>query len=53
MAEHGVRDFGLAKRKAAERFGISHAGVLPRTAVFKNALPSGNDFSRPSSTTRD
>ena len=29
MAEHGVRDFLFAKRKAAERFGVTDNAVLP------------------------
>jgi hypothetical protein len=29
MAEHGIDDFGLAKRKAAARLGLTAAGGLP------------------------
>ena len=38
MAEHGIQDFRAAKRKAAERFGISDEGALPRNAEIESAL---------------
>ena len=38
MAENGIEDFGLAKRKAAERLGISHAGVLPSNSRIQECL---------------
>jgi len=39
MAEHGIHDFGLAKRKAAERFGVTSEGaVLPRNVEIEDAL---------------
>lgn len=39
MAEHGIRDFLLAKRKAAERMGIStNEAVLPRNVEIEDAL---------------
>ena len=38
MAEHGVRDFALAKRKAAERLGLSARGVLPSNALIQERL---------------
>jgi hypothetical protein len=38
MSEHGIRDFGVAKRKAAERFGVTDAAVLPRNAEIEEAL---------------
>jgi hypothetical protein len=38
MAESGIEDFGLAKRKAAERLGISHAGVLPSNSRIQECL---------------
>jgi hypothetical protein len=38
MSEHGVRDFLFAKRKAAERLGVSDGGVLPRNAEIEAAL---------------
>ena len=28
MAEHGIRDFLVAKRKAAERFGVTDGAAL-------------------------
>ena len=50
MAEHGIHDYLTAKRKAAERFGVSDASVLPKnTEVFIRGtiqvgemLPSGS-----------
>jgi len=39
MAEHGIRDFLVAKRKAAERFGVSDgAALLPKNAEIEAAL---------------
>jgi hypothetical protein len=38
MAEHGVQDFLFAKRKAAERFGVTDSAVLPRNAEVEVAL---------------
>lgn len=38
MAEHGVEDYGLAKRKAAERLGATDIAVLPRNAEIEAAL---------------
>lgn len=38
MAEHGVRDFALAKRKAAERLGLSARGALPSNAQIQERL---------------
>jgi hypothetical protein len=38
MAEHGVRDFLVAKRKAAERFGVVDGAVLPRNSEIEEAL---------------
>lgn len=38
MIEHGIGDFGLAKRKAAERFAVSHAGVLPSNQQIEACL---------------
>jgi hypothetical protein len=39
MAEHGVRDFLIAKRKAAERFGVSDgAALLPKNSEIEEAL---------------
>lgn len=38
MAEHGVDDYGLAKRKAAERLGATDIAVLPRNAEIEAAL---------------
>jgi hypothetical protein len=39
MAEHGIRDFLVAKRKAAERFGVSDgAALLPKNSEIEAAL---------------
>ena len=38
MAEHGIRDFLAAKRKAAERFGVVDAAVLPKNTEIEAAL---------------
>jgi hypothetical protein len=38
MAEHGIHDFGTAKRKAAERLGITEDGALPRNTEIEEAL---------------
>jgi hypothetical protein len=32
IVENGIEDFGLAKRKAAERLGVAGAGALPSNA---------------------
>lgn len=38
MIEHGIGDFGLAKRKAAERFAVGNAGVLPSNQQIEACL---------------
>ncbi len=38
MAEHGIQDFRFAKRKAAERFGITEEGALPSNAEIEASL---------------
>jgi hypothetical protein len=39
MAEHGIRDFLVAKRKAAERFGVEDgAALLPKNSEIEAAL---------------
>ncbi|HTC16574.1 MAG TPA: hypothetical protein VK695_12305 [Steroidobacteraceae bacterium] len=39
MAEHGIGDFLVAKRKAAERFGVSDgAALLPKNSEIESAL---------------
>jgi hypothetical protein len=38
MAEQGIDDYLLAKRKAAERLGATDAAVLPRNAEIEAAL---------------
>lgn len=38
MVESGIQDFLLAKRKAAERFGVSEGSALPRNTEIEAAL---------------
>jgi hypothetical protein len=38
MSEHGIRDFLTAKRKAAERYGVTDGSVLPRNTEIEEAL---------------
>ena len=38
MAESGIENFGLAKRKAAERLGVRGAGALPTNAEIQACL---------------
>lgn len=38
MAEHGIHDFLAAKRKAAERFGVTENAALPKNIEIETAL---------------
>jgi len=38
MAQHGIHDFLTAKRKAAERLGVTDASALPRNVEIEQAL---------------
>ena len=38
MIEHGIVDYGLAKRKAAERLSVSTLGALPSNAQIEACL---------------
>lgn len=38
MAEHGIEDFLQAKRKAADRLGVTDVAVLPRNVEIEEAL---------------
>jgi hypothetical protein len=38
MMESGIEDFGLAKRKAADRLGVRGAGALPSNAQIQQCL---------------
>jgi len=38
MSEQGIDDFLLAKRKAADRLGVTDASVLPRNTEIESAL---------------
>jgi hypothetical protein len=40
MAEQGIDDYGLAKRKAAERLGATDIAVLPKNTEIEAALAS-------------
>jgi hypothetical protein len=40
MAEHGIQDYLVAKRKAAERYGVSEGAVLPKNTEIEAALLS-------------
>jgi hypothetical protein len=38
MAEHGIQDFRIAKKKAAERYGVVEGSVLPKNTEIEAAL---------------
>jgi hypothetical protein len=38
ISEHGIRDYQLAKRKAAQHVGVSDEGYLPRNREIEDAL---------------
>lgn len=38
MIEHGHEDYGIVKRKAAERFGVTDLAVLPKNTEIEEAL---------------
>lgn len=38
MVENGIEDFGVAKRKAAERLGVTGAGALPSNSQIQACL---------------
>lgn len=38
MAEHGIQDYLIAKRKAAERYGVFDGGLLPKNTEIEAAL---------------
>ena len=40
MAAHGIQDFYIAKRKAAERYGVVDGAFLPRNTEIEAALMS-------------
>jgi hypothetical protein len=40
MAEHGIQDFFIAKRKAAERYGVFDGAFLPKNTEIEAALLS-------------
>jgi predicted nucleotidyltransferase len=40
MAEHGINDFFVAKRKAAERYGVMESAFLPKNTEIEAALAS-------------
>jgi hypothetical protein len=40
MAEHGIQDYLVAKRKAAERYGVMDGALLPKNTEIEAALMS-------------
>ena len=40
MAEHGIQDYYVAKRKAAERYGVVDGAFLPKNTEIEAALRS-------------
>jgi hypothetical protein len=46
MSEQGIDDYGLAKRKAAERFGATDIAVLPRNTEIEAAPGRASPFVR-------
>src|SRR5690606_11893740 len=40
MAEHGIQDYLVAKRKAAERYGVADGALLPKNTEIEAALMS-------------
>lgn len=40
MAEHGIQDYLIAKRKAAERYGVQDGAVLPKNTEIEESLRS-------------
>lgn len=40
MAEHGIQDYFVAKRKAAERYGVVDGAFLPKNTEIEAALAS-------------
>jgi hypothetical protein len=40
MAEHGIQDYFIAKRKAAEHYGLVDGSVLPKNTEIEAALAS-------------
>ncbi|MGQ0383586.1 MAG: hypothetical protein ACT4UP_02700 [Gammaproteobacteria bacterium] len=40
MIEHGHEDYGIAKRKAAERMGVTDQAVLPKNTEIEEAIAS-------------
>ena len=38
MAEHGIQDYLVAKRKAAERYGVVEGSMLPKNTEIEAAL---------------
>lgn len=47
MAEDGIEDYGLAKRKAARQLGLPDTGSLPNNAEVEAALRQYQEIYRP------
>ena len=48
MIEHGHEDYGAAKRKAAERFGVTDLAVLPKNTEIEEAIAGHQRLFQPS-----
>ena len=42
ISEHGIQDYGLAKRKAASRFGVRDVGALPANIEIEERVIEWN-----------
>ena len=38
ILENGIQDYGLAKRKAAQRHGVDSMSILPRNIEIENNI---------------
>ncbi|MEX1993133.1 MAG: hypothetical protein WD929_00610 [Steroidobacteraceae bacterium] len=47
MIEHGHEDYGIAKRKAAVRFGVTDLAVLPKNTEIEEALAEHQRLFKP------
>jgi len=49
IVEHGIQDYGQAKRKAATRFGVREAGVLPSNSEIESSVTEWQRIFEPES----
>ena len=47
IIEHGIQDYGLAKRKAAQRFGVREAGALPSNSEIEASVTEWQQIFEP------